>query len=255
MGVADAARALPQNLTASNFYSSVATGEWLILFYSPSCGACRAFQPEWEKLPAALDHERNSRVRMGALDVDADSQIALRHRIFGYPTILLLRGGHTLEYSGDWTAAAIAAFGTRPLRDDEWEHALRWPGEPSFVETLRLLPESTMELGSFAYSTSERGIALLIACLSCLLLGVVIGTQAKHRHPDFIIVSCPAGIAPGEAFLVTYRQRQCICWHQRARKIMVIAPSGVSVGQQFVVPLHGQPLPFAEPSRDKLKDS
>merc|ERR1712087_327741 len=114
-------------------------------------------------------------------------------------------------------------------------------------ETLRLIPESTVELGSFAYSTSERGIALLLACLSCLLVGVLIGTQAKHKHPDFIIVSCPAGIAPGEAFPVTYRQRQCRWWRQRAQQIMVIAPSGVSVGQQFVVPLHGQPLPFAEP--------
>jgi len=72
-------------LTKDNFSSTVFTSDhlWLVEFYAPWCGHCKALAPEWEKAATNL----KNLVKVGAVDCDVEKELCGLYEIRGFPTI------------------------------------------------------------------------------------------------------------------------------------------------------------------------
>lgn len=72
-------------LTPDNFNDVVlkSDGLWLVEFYAPWCGHCKALTPEWEKAAKAL----KGHVHIAAVDADAHKSLGETYKVDGFPTI------------------------------------------------------------------------------------------------------------------------------------------------------------------------
>uniref|UniRef100_A0A061QIT2 protein disulfide-isomerase n=1 Tax=Tetraselmis sp. GSL018 TaxID=582737 RepID=A0A061QIT2_9CHLO len=98
-------------LDSSNFKKSISgDGIWLVEFYAPWCGHCKALKPEWEKAAQAL----KGVVHVAAVDADQHRSLAGQYGIQGFPTIKLITvqngKAKTSDYNGGRTAQEIAKF-------------------------------------------------------------------------------------------------------------------------------------------------
>lgn len=108
-------RAWLQVVTESDFIA--------VEFFAPWCGHCKRLEPEWAAAaetfanspPAGLDVE----VKLAAVDATAETELATKYGIRGYPTIKIFRNGdleNPQEYQGPREKAGIisvrlASFG------------------------------------------------------------------------------------------------------------------------------------------------
>eukprot|EP01062_Namystynia_karyoxenos_P042376 TRINITY_DN30979_c0_g1_i1.p1 TRINITY_DN30979_c0_g1~~TRINITY_DN30979_c0_g1_i1.p1 ORF type:complete len:251 (+),score=83.08 TRINITY_DN30979_c0_g1_i1:85-753(+) len=126
-------------LTDSNFEeltqaaSGGAAGDWFVEFYAPWCGWCRRLRPEWAKL--ALD--LRGAVRVGKVDVTANTALARRFRIHSFPTLKLFSQGTVYSYEGDRTAAEMAAFARGGFKSAPESARVPVPGIPGALDWLR----------------------------------------------------------------------------------------------------------------------
>ncbi|TMW68720.1 hypothetical protein Poli38472_006188 [Pythium oligandrum] len=105
-------------LTDDNFDNLVFnSGDvWLVEFYAPWCGHCKALAPEWEQAASDL----KGSVRVAAIDATANEQKAQEFGIRGFPTIKVFGPGASSpsdakDYQGQRTASAITTFGLEAL--------------------------------------------------------------------------------------------------------------------------------------------
>lgn len=72
-------------LDSKNFQKEVIDSDqlWLVEFYAPWCGHCKALQPAWEKVAKAL----KGIVKVGAVDADADRSLGGQYGVKGFPTL------------------------------------------------------------------------------------------------------------------------------------------------------------------------
>ena len=99
------------HLTAAAFDKAVLKDDspWLIEFYAPWCGHCKALAPEWAR--AAEDLQK--RVKLGAVDCTKEESLCAKHSVKGYPTIMVFGRdkAHPTPYEGARKAPEITAFG------------------------------------------------------------------------------------------------------------------------------------------------
>ncbi|KAF9102226.1 hypothetical protein BGX27_011122 [Mortierella sp. AM989] len=82
---------------------------YLVEFYAPWCGHCKALAPTIEKVGRDFSHEKN--VVIAKIDATAETATAQKYGIDGYPTIKFFgTNGSIREYEGDRTEHAILAF-------------------------------------------------------------------------------------------------------------------------------------------------
>ena len=94
-------------LTDQNFDELTKTGSWLIEFYAPWCGHCKALAPVWEKAATEL---RSHPIRLGKVDCTAETKAASRYGIRGYPTIKFMRDGTARPYNGGRSLSDVTTF-------------------------------------------------------------------------------------------------------------------------------------------------
>lgn len=72
-------------LTPENFDATVTKSKetWLVEFYAPWCGHCKALTPEWKTAAKAL----KGIVRLGVVDADKHGALGAKFKVEGFPTI------------------------------------------------------------------------------------------------------------------------------------------------------------------------
>merc|ERR1719158_2565568 len=79
---------------------------WVVEFYAPWCGHCKALAPEYRKAAKAL----KSIAKLGAVDCDTEKELAGKYGVKGFPTIKIF-GPETkrspTDYQGQRTAQGL----------------------------------------------------------------------------------------------------------------------------------------------------
>jgi len=81
---------------------------WLVEFYAPWCGHCKALAPEWEKAATAL----KGIIKIGAVDMTEHEEVGRPYDVKGFPTIKLfgMNKNQPVDYDGARQANDIVNF-------------------------------------------------------------------------------------------------------------------------------------------------
>jgi thiol-disulfide isomerase/thioredoxin len=94
-------------LTAENFDEAKDSADgYLVEFYAPWCGACKAFSSEMSKTATAL----KGITPVGAIDGTEHRELMSAHGSRGYPSIILFKGGERTEYTGARKSATLVKW-------------------------------------------------------------------------------------------------------------------------------------------------
>ena len=110
-------------LTDSNFDELVLSSKqpFLVEFYAPWCGHCKALAPEWVRAANELD----GKFALGAVDATQHQHLAQRYGVRGYPTIKYFPPGSKdqppEDYQGGRTASDITAWAMAKMEAAGWE--------------------------------------------------------------------------------------------------------------------------------------
>lgn len=93
-------------LTKDNFEEGIKNDYILIEFYAPWCGHCKGLAPEYAKAAKILE-EAGSPVKLAKVDATVEMELAEKHRLRGYPTLIFYRKGVEQDYTGGRKAEEI----------------------------------------------------------------------------------------------------------------------------------------------------
>ncbi|DAZ96178.1 TPA: hypothetical protein N0F65_012368 [Lagenidium giganteum] len=96
-------------LTDDNFDEAVTSHDTLLVeFYAPWCGHCKSLAPEYAKAAAALK-ENDPPIRIAKVDATAQTKVAERFSIQGFPTLKFFKGDvdNAKDYDGGRTSDDI----------------------------------------------------------------------------------------------------------------------------------------------------
>ena len=86
---------MEMKFTSENFETEVLKSEIPVLvdFYADWCGPCKLMAPIVEQLAA----EYEGKLKVGKLDVDANTDIAMKYGVMSIPTLILFRKGEVFR--------------------------------------------------------------------------------------------------------------------------------------------------------------
>ena len=76
-------------LTSENFDSVVSQGVTLVDFWAEWCGPCKMMNPVLEEIATEYD----GKVTVGKVNVDNESELAVKYNVSSIPTLLLIKDG------------------------------------------------------------------------------------------------------------------------------------------------------------------
>lgn len=104
-------------LTEANFQSKVISSDdvWIVEFYAPWCGHCKALVPEYIQAAKAL----KGIVKVGAVDMDEHKSVGGPYGVTGFPTIKIFgkNKNSPTDYQNQRDAKSISQAGLKALND------------------------------------------------------------------------------------------------------------------------------------------
>jgi thioredoxin 1 len=79
----------------SNFETEVLKSDIPVLvdFWAPWCGPCRALTPTLE----AISNEMNGKVKICKVNVDENSELAMKYKIMSIPALFIIKDGNVVS--------------------------------------------------------------------------------------------------------------------------------------------------------------
>ncbi len=79
----------------SNFETEVLKSDIPVLvdFWAPWCGPCRALTPTLE----AISNEMNGKVKICKVNVDENSELAMKYKIMSIPALFVIKDGNVVS--------------------------------------------------------------------------------------------------------------------------------------------------------------
>lgn len=97
-------------LTDANFDEFVKNNDKVLVeFYAPWCGHCKKLEPEYTKAAAVLKADGSTTV-LAKVDATAETAVAKRFEVKGFPTMKYFIGGEASEYGGGRSEATIISW-------------------------------------------------------------------------------------------------------------------------------------------------
>ncbi|KAG0306964.1 hypothetical protein BGZ98_001386 [Dissophora globulifera] len=94
-------------LDSKSYEGSLNNGQpWLVEYYAPWCGHCKALAPIYEDLAKAL----KGKVNVAKVDCPANEAVCRSQKVRGYPTIKLHQHGQATEFSKQRTLESLSSF-------------------------------------------------------------------------------------------------------------------------------------------------
>jgi len=81
-------------LTSSNL-NMATTGDWLLILYAPWCPHCHSLL---DKLSVLTSEIKDSNVKIGIIDADADPSIQMQFSMHGFPTLFRIHDGNAYSH-------------------------------------------------------------------------------------------------------------------------------------------------------------
>jgi len=161
-------------------WKQILTGEWMIKFFAPWCGACRSAEAEYNRL---AENSRKLGVRVAEVDITQQSGLAGRFLINSLPTFYHVKDGVFTRYNGDRTLDAYSNYIQR--KTYETVESVHWLRHPNSIQmsALSLLFKSSEVMKSIHNTlTVEYGLpdwASYVAFIAAtvvtgLLLGMIL---------------------------------------------------------------------------------
>lgn len=97
----------PVVLTAANFDTETARGDWFIKFFAPWCGHCKNMAPTWMELAGKINDEFR---HIADVDCTVERDLCERFAVRGFPTLKVVSGGKVYDYSGGRDASSLEGF-------------------------------------------------------------------------------------------------------------------------------------------------
>jgi protein disulfide-isomerase-like protein len=72
------------------------TQDSMVLFYAPWCPHCKTVMGDWAKLKKAAP----SNINVAKVNCDKKPELAEKHEVKGFPTIILFKGGKKVYFEG-----------------------------------------------------------------------------------------------------------------------------------------------------------
>lgn len=85
-----------RNITKENFEAEVMQSEQVVLldFFASWCGPCRMVAPIIDEIA-----EENTDIRVGKVDVDAETELAAKFQVYSIPTLVVMKDGKVVTQS------------------------------------------------------------------------------------------------------------------------------------------------------------
>jgi protein disulfide-isomerase-like protein len=99
------------DLCDSHFPDKKSENIWMVEFYAPWCGHCKALKPKYiEAAKTAKKNQKFEGIKFGAVDCTKEQHLCQKYSVQGYPTIKAFVGGKAKEYPGAREADAMLDF-------------------------------------------------------------------------------------------------------------------------------------------------
>ena len=136
------------------------TGDWLIKFYAPWCGHCKAMQPQYEELATALKGEIN----VAEVDAAEHRSLGSRFDIKGFPTLVFMKGGKVVRYKGPRTQAALTDFVRGGYADAAYEPE-EVPKEVGYIGEVTKVFSQSFKAASKDFSNGNYFTINVLTCV------------------------------------------------------------------------------------------
>ncbi|KAF9295377.1 hypothetical protein BGZ74_010837 [Mortierella antarctica] len=99
-------------LTSKNYKETIQDGPWLVEYYAPWCGHCKALAPIYDELAVAL----KGKVNVAKVDCPANEDVCRSQGVRAYPTIKLHQHGTAVEFNKQRNLETMTTFALGALK-------------------------------------------------------------------------------------------------------------------------------------------